>query len=191
MMEFKTSASIRLPLIFALLTLSIYGCSSRPERISTNTGSNVYLANPTQSVSQTAVLGRSVNDPFQLIATDFVSALIQIPGYGPTQSTFEVSGQKSKFAASVANAMVDLGYKVKRIPSRKTGKHVVSSTIIPSDSPRKLKDNYTFIVVVGRVALKRNYTVRSQFVEPTSSLYVRGADPSKISLSDERFIEQH
>jgi len=131
------------------------------------------------------LLGRSVPAPEQMVAQDLVDAILQIDELSPGLRTLRMPPTRGPFDRALEQALVDSGYALERVGVTSGEGVVLSNRYRAALDPTG--DIFTYVVVVGRVGLKRDYRVSGRYVEPTSSLFVRGAAPASILLNDEKF----
>jgi len=205
---YRLSASVRTRryqyrFLFVLLSLfSLGACSTAPKDLPEQVPASQVAERPVASepaTQQPSVagprylldppsVGRSVSRPELLVAQDLVGALKQVPGYDVSSTVLRVPTVRTNFARAVVDVLVSEGYQVERV-SAKSGRGVILSSVIKQRDNRN-NGGYTFILAVDRVALKRSYTLRGEFIAPASSLYVRGADYRAISLNDDIFVSR-
>ena len=85
------------------------------------------------------------------------------------------------------NALIASGYRIQKVAPTTAGKDVVMSSVTYNANSESAH-SYTFVLAINRIAMKRSYRLRDNYVEPISSLYVRGADPTTIALNDRIFL---
>lgn len=142
-----------------------------------------------QDVSVAQRLGITTNNPYRLIASDLVGALLQAKNYPiQTQPNILLPLSEKPLSRAIEDALVESGVSIARVPNR-FGQNVLINTI-GSTMNENTKNEYTVTVVLDRIGLKRRYIVTEEYVEPTSSLFVRGANQSSIQLNDSIFLEK-
>jgi hypothetical protein len=136
---------------------------------------------------QNRAIGRSVSQPDKLVARDLVDALMQIEQFHPSRVNIRLPGDRSAFDKTLRESLVAFGYTIERVNTN-SGRGVLLNTVLKEGTTEQ-GNRYTFILAIDRIAMKRSYVMRGNFVAPVSSLYVRGIDPASIKLRDEKFYE--
>lgn len=130
--------------------------------------------------AQQVRLGRSVRDPLELIAKDFVNALTQIT---PAGSTIGITANRSGFDKAMQKQLRLRGFQTIYVDADSRDNRIITAAETNANE-------VTIIVRLDQVALKRSYEIRQNFVRPVSSLYVRGHDVSRIVLDDRIFVAE-
>lgn len=182
----KNIRMIRQVLSLAASFLLISGCT-------TNTSS--------KGVSVDSLLPRIASKPdvlletssqershLQLIATNLVATLVQIPELRPESATLQISSPVTSFGHAVLRAMEDAGFGLQLV-SADQGKNYVSYSKRLSETESGLVTDY--MLAVGKVSLSREYIVENGAVFPSSLMKISGTDSlADIDLSDNIFAEQ-
>jgi hypothetical protein len=123
-----------------------------------------------------------------LIATDFVNALRQLPDTRASDTTIDlqISQRKDQFVDAMAEALRQAGYGLRWV------EHEGSATLFdyrettePAIASAQQK---TFELAVGKVEMRRSYKIdRTKRVRPLTPLYMRGIDASSVVLNDDIF----
>ena len=122
----------------------------------------------------------------RLVVGDLVGGLVQIPSLDPQHTTLHTKRPTSRFAEILISGLQEAGYDL-RIGDAQSPSWL-SYSIAPASIAEMSSaqgDTYTFILSVGMVKLKRSYRVDVQGVQPASSMFIHGADASKIRISDQ------
>ena len=129
----------------------------------------------------------------RLIALDLVNALVQIPILRPASTTLHTARPRSRFGELLFANLQDAGYDL-RIGDQASASWLNYSiepvSVVAPAAPAPGTADYTFMVSVGSVKVKRTYRVDSLGVRPASSLFVHGGDGSGIRLHDALFDRQ-
>jgi len=163
-----------LPLLFVCC---LSACSILPER------------SPNTSATAVAELANDF-ERSRLIALDLVNALVQISTLSPAHTTLYTARPNSRFGALLVAGLQDAGYELRVGSSESTRwlSHTIVKDALPhTQSSVTVAGDYTFIVSVGMVKVKRTYRVDARRVRPGSSLFVHGADARGVALNDALF----
>lgn len=130
------------------------------------------------------------HEAMQLIATDLVSALVQIRSIPVATTTLSLPHEQfddSHFASALQERLERVGYAVRTVGSNPADK-LVSYTIEPVEGDAEAEDAGTFTVTIGSVSVRRNYAdLDSSEVHPTAVMLVKGADASHLQVNDNLF----
>jgi hypothetical protein len=148
-------------------------CSTRPSQPDNRMISEA-------GTSKQVRLGRTVRNPLELIAKDFVNALTQIT---PSGSTIGITANRSGFDNALQKQLKLRGFQTIYVDAENHNNRIITAA-------ESSDDEVTIIVRLDQVALKRSYEIRQNFVRPVSSLYVRGHDVNRIVLDDRIFVAE-
>lgn len=125
----------------------------------------------------------------QLIATNMVSTLVQIPRMQSGTVTLQINEPQTAYGNAVVRALEDAGFGLQRV-SADQGQNYVSYRKRLSETESGLITDYQ--LSVGKIRLRREYTVQDRnVIYPSSLLTIDGADSiADIELSDAIFVEQ-
>ena len=124
----------------------------------------------------------------QLIATNMVSTLVQIPGMKSGTITLQINAPTTAYGNALVRALEDAGFGLQRV-SADQGTHFVSYSKRLSETESGLVTDYE--LSVGDVSLRREYSEQGPFIYPSSLMNVSGAETiTDIELSDSIFVEQ-
>lgn len=136
-------------------------------------------------VNKVSALERS---HLQLIATNLVSTMVQIPGMQPSIRTLQVNNPQTAFGSAIIRALEEAGYGLQRV-SADQGQRYVSYSKRLSETESGLVTDYS--LAVGKIQLSREYTVNKSAIYPSSLMKISGAQSTEnIVLTDEIFTEQ-
>lgn len=152
-------------------------------------------------ISQAAITPRIASNPevvestdpvdrahLQLIATNLIATLIQMPDMRPTTATLQVSAPKTPFGHAIVRALEDAGYGVQLV-SADQGKNYVSYSKRLAETESGLVTDY--MLSVGDIVLTREYVEEDYAVYPSSLMRISGTDSiADIDLADNIFAEQ-
>ncbi|MFK7889398.1 MAG: hypothetical protein AB8B63_01180 [Granulosicoccus sp.] len=124
----------------------------------------------------------------QLIATNLVSTLVQVPGMQSSVRTLQISAPQSAFGHVVVRALEDAGYGLQLV-SADQGQYYVSYSKRLSETESGWVTDYA--LRVANVQVSREYSVSGNTIYPSSLMIISGVDDvSGIELTDRIFAEQ-
>jgi len=124
----------------------------------------------------------------QLIATNLIATLIQIPEMRPATATLQVSSPQTAFGHAVVKAMEVAGFGMQLV-SADQGKNYVSYSKRLSETESGVVTDYQ--LAVGQIDLTREYIIENDAVFPASLMKISGTDHiADIDLADNIFAEQ-
>jgi len=125
---------------------------------------------------------------FKLIATDLVSAMLQIRELNPTTTTLQISQPATEYGRILETAFENAGYGIQRV-SADQGRHYVSYAVRSSETEAGIVNDY--LISVAGIEIRREYNTTDTGVYPASLMFIDGAETDiDIKLSDEIFAEQ-
>lgn len=129
-----------------------------------------------------------VRAQLQLIATNLIATLVQIPEMRPTTATLQISTPKTAFGHSIVRALEDAGFGLQLV-SADQGRNYVSYSKRFSETESGLVTDY--MLAVGKIGLTREYIQENNAVYPSSLMQISGTDSiADIDLADNIFAEQ-
>lgn len=124
----------------------------------------------------------------QLIATNLVATLVQIPEMRPATATLQFNEPQTAYGNAVIRALEDAGFGMQMV-SADQGQNFVSYSKSLAETESGLVNNYS--LAVGKVHLSREYVVDGKSVFPSSLLKISGTNHiADITLADNIFAEQ-
>ncbi len=124
----------------------------------------------------------------QLIATNLIATLVQIPQLRPTMATLQVSTPQSAYGHALLRALEDAGFGMQLV-SADQGKFYVSYSKRLSETESGEVTDYT--LSVGKIGLAREYIIIEDAVYPSSLMNISGTNSiADIALADNIFAEQ-
>lgn len=124
----------------------------------------------------------------QLVSTNFVSAMLQIPELNPAQLTLQVSRPNTAFGNTLVRALEDAGYGLQRV-SADQGRHYV--TYSHRFSKTEAGPVTDFELRVGEIELHREFVTESSRIYPSSLMSINGIKQRlDVVLDDDMFREQ-
>lgn len=175
--------------LLATALLSLSACTI-PDVTGTATGISAGDITPRIGGNETVVNKVSALERFhlQLIATNLVSTLVQIPGMQSAGKTLQVNDPQSAFGSAIIRALEEAGYGLQRV-SADQGQSYVSYSKRLSETESGLVTDYS--LAVGKVQLSREFTVDRAAIYPSSLMIISGPQPvDNVVLVDEIFTEQ-
>ena len=142
--------------------------------------------NPTPNTI--AGLSKTELDNLQLVATNLVSALLQLPETSATSTTLQVSTPGTAFGNLIVRALEEGGYGIQHV-SADQGLHYVRYGKRTSETEAGLVVDYD--IQVGNVKLRREYITTASGIFPSSLMAITGTQSAQnIVLDDNIFTEQ-
>ncbi len=124
-------------------------------------------------------------DQARLVAEDFVSALTQLRGFSPRNTTVQLRPVATDFGEQLASELRRAGFGMQTVPEDDTGPLLVTYDAQGYESDAGRSVGYR--VRVGSVELGREYELKSGRVFPMTALSVRGTRISESPLDDSIF----
>lgn len=167
--------------VLALLTLS--ACETPLQRDNTE-----YMPHVGGDVSVVASTPVSELRRLQLISTNLVSALVQIPEMKVGTATLQVSKPTTAFGNLLIRALEDAGFGIQRVTADQGLNFVTYGKRFSETEAGPVTD---YSVAVGEIEVRREYKLTRKSVFPSSLLLVNGTDRIEdIVLDDTIFTEQ-
>lgn len=124
----------------------------------------------------------------QLIATNLIATLVQIPEMRPTTATLQISTPTSAFGHAVVRALEDAGFGLQLV-SADQGRNYVSYSKRLAETESGFVTDY--MLAVGKIVLTREYVEENDAVYPSSLMQISGTESvADIDLADNIFSEQ-
>lgn len=176
-------------LIGPLAVLALSSCSTSP-------GGSTSVGVPAQSIAPRLVSDIALLENtsaierahLQLIATNLVSTLVQVPTMQSSIRTLQVSSPKTAYGHAIVRALEDASYGLQLV-SADQGQNYVSYSKRLSETESGWVTDYS--LGVGKILVSREYSVKGQAIYPSSLMNVAGASSiANIELTDDIFAEQ-
>ena len=173
----------RMLCVLAMATLG--ACSS------TGPAPTIELANAQRtepastSSASTSSAGAVSTTSEQLIAIDFVNALLQFDGMHPSERSLSVVTPVSAFGEELLFVLGQAGYQVRISDSAEVENFLDYSQTVKARESDGV--HQTFLLSVNQIKLKRDYFFQAQGVTPSSNLFIKGGDSAKIVVNDDLF----
>ena len=124
----------------------------------------------------------------QLISTNLVSALVQLPELKSGSTTLQVSKPVTVFGNTLLRALEDAGFGMQRVSADQGLNYVTYGKRFAETEAGPVTD---FSVAVGDIEVRREYDLDDESVFPTSLLLVSGTQNIvDVELDDNIFTEQ-
>ncbi len=124
----------------------------------------------------------------QLISTNLVSALVQIPEMKVGTATLQVSNPTTAFGNTLIRALEDAGFGIQRVTADQGLNYVTYGKRLSETEAGPVTD---YSVAVGEIEVRREYDIEQGRIFPSSLLLVSGTDSIvEIELDDSIFAEQ-
>ena len=159
-----------------------------PSRISPNRDNTPYL--PVVGANEEVVAKASLEElrQLQLIASNLVSALVQIPELQPAVVTLQVSRAQTIFGNTLIRALENAGFGLQLV-SADQGKNYVSYGKRFSETDSGPITDYD--IGIGKLSVRREYITTDSGIFPSSLMAVSGTQQvTDIVLNDAIFREQ-
>jgi len=175
--------SQRCSIAFAVLILLSACQSTRLER--NNADFMPYIGGNSKIIAQTPL---NELRQLQLISTNLVSALVQIPEMQVGTATLQVSNPQTAFGNTLVRALEDAGFGIQRVSADQGLNYVTYGKRFAETESGPVTD---YGVAVGGIEVRREYDTTRSAVFPKSVLLVDGTDSHPdIKLDDTIFTEQ-
>lgn len=144
----------------------------------------------TSTASQTDEVGYQDTGPDSAlgaegrIAADLVSTLMQIESLNPDNITLFMQSPRDTFGASLGHLLEMAGYTIRLTGETPRSADHVEYFVTDHVSQDGVK---TYQVNVGSVRVRRDYLISADKVQPTTTMYLQGADAKGLSLNDDIF----
>lgn len=124
----------------------------------------------------------------QLISTNLVSALVQIPEMQVGTATLQVSIPSTAFGNTLIRALEDAGFGIQRVSADQGLNYVTYGKRFAETDAGPITD---YSIAVGEIEVRREYNITDQGVFPSSLLLVSGSSNIvDIELDENIFAEQ-
>ena len=124
----------------------------------------------------------------QLISTNLVSALVQIPEMRVGSTTLQVSKPRTAFGNTLVRALEEAGFGIQRVSADQGLNYVTYGKRFSETETGPVTD---YSISVGEIEVRREYNLTDGSVFPSSVMLVSGSNSIvDIQLDDEIFTEQ-
>jgi len=147
-----------------------------------------YLPRINSTASTMAGMSKAELDNLQLVSTNLVSALLQLPEINPSKTTLQVSKPGTAFGNLIVRALEEAGYSVQHV-SADQGLNYVRYGKRNSETEAGFVVDYD--LSIGKVKLRREYITNKFGIFPSSLMSIEGSpSANEVILDDSIFIEQ-
>ena len=178
--------ALRIAAVSLVCTVSLAGCVTPKAPLGiTAAAITPRIASNPEIVEATDPIVRS---QLQLIATNLIATLVQIPEMRPTTATLQISAPETAFGHAIVSALENAGFGMQLV-SADQGLNYVSYGKRLTETESGMVTDY--VLAVGRIGLAREYIVENDAVYPSSLMKINGTDSiADIDLADNIFAEQ-
>lgn len=178
--------------VLALLGASLLGaCSVTPSGSGVaNYGISADAITPRIGGSNNLIREMSPNERahLQLIATNMIATLVQVPSMQFGAITLQINDPKTAYGNAIVRALEDAGFGLQRV-SADQGQNYVSYSKRLSETESGLVTDYQ--LAVGKISLRREFSAQDNLLFPSSLMTITGIDSIvDIELEDGIFAEQ-
>jgi len=139
--------------------------------------------NPGWAISSTP----TQNPDLDIIATDLISALMQIKGYEPFYTTIQYSESNSSFGAAVASVLKLAGYGVQKVRTDQGRNYIYHrQSELQSDTGK----SYRFSISIGTIEISREFQAYGSKLFPTTPITIAGATLTNVVVNDELYKQR-
>ncbi|MBX2879278.1 MAG: hypothetical protein KTR32_05060 [Granulosicoccus sp.] len=125
---------------------------------------------------------------YELIATDIVSAMIQVREFNPLTTTMQYSNPRGQFGQLLIEKLRVAGYGLQEVGADQGEFYIAYQTREIENNRGEIRD---FIVDIAGIEIRREYNVQSGSVVPASLMYISGSSSlENIILNESIFLQQ-
>jgi len=147
-----------------------------------------YLPSINGSAESMAGMSKVELDNLQLVSTNLVSVLLQLPETNPSSTTVQVSPPTTAYGNLMIRALEQAGYSVQHV-SADQGLNYVRYGKRNSETEAGFVVDYD--VSIGKVKIRREYITNQSGIFPSSLMAIVGsAAAADVILDDNIFVEQ-
>lgn len=180
-----TRTMIKLKFYVCSVTLCVLSACSTPLSQRDNAAFMPLIGGDAEIVASTSLteLRR-----LQLISTNLVSALVQVPDMKVGTATLQISNPTTAFGNTLVRALEDAGFGIQRVSADQGLNYVTYGKRLSETEVGEVTD---YSIAVGEIEVRREYNLEEGKVFPSSLLLVTGTDRIvDIVLDDTIFAEQ-
>ncbi|MEE9333020.1 MAG: hypothetical protein V3U65_02915 [Granulosicoccaceae bacterium] len=147
-----------------------------------------YLPRLNSTADTVAGMSKTELDNLQLVSTNLVSALLQLPETNPSTITLQVSTPGTAFGNLIVRALEEAGYSLQHV-SADQGMNYVRYSKRHSETEAGFVVDYN--LSIGMIKLRREYITNESGIFPSSLMSIVGSQSAaEVILDDNIFIEQ-
>lgn len=167
-----------------LITIALAGCEVTP----VVEGDGVAGGNGAGQSTDAVETGGFEARHHELIATDIVSALIQVQELNPLTTTIQYTEPKSLFGKYLIDKLRTAGYGLQGVEGDLGAMYIAYQTRDIDNERRKIRD---FVVDIAGINIRREYNVINDHAVPASLMYISGSNGlGNITLNENLFLQQ-
>ncbi len=171
-----------------LLSTGMLGACSTPGGNSFGISADAIAPRTGGDITLLEQISASERAHLQLIATNMVSTLVQVPHMQSGSITLQINEPTTAYGNAIVRALEDAGFGMQRV-SADQGQNYVSYSKRLSETESGLVTDYE--LTVGKISLRREYSVQNGHIYPSSLMTIDGAASiADIELADSIFAEQ-
>ncbi len=123
----------------------------------------------------------------EMVATDLVSAMMQLAEFPPWATTIQLSGAATEFGQALSKTLKSSGYGVQIVDSD-IGNNNLTYNRAVSGTGKDQRIRYD--VTVRDVTLSREFMAEGDEIWPRTPIYITGTSPQRITPNDDLFRQQ-
>jgi len=123
----------------------------------------------------------------EIVVTDLVAVLIQVPTLNPTVTTLQMSEPETDLGRALQNAIEVAGYGLQMVASD-DGENYVSYAVRTAETEAGIVNDY--LIRVDEIELRREYNTTTSGIYPSSLLFVKGIEDARQIVLSEKMFEQ-
>jgi len=122
-----------------------------------------------------------------MVATDLISALMQLNEFPPWATTIQMSESNSPFGKALFETFKSSGFGVQQVIADSGPNNVSHSrSVITTERGKK----YRYTIGIREIEIFRDFDIRDDLIFPVSPIYVSGSDVQNITPNDELYRQQ-
>ena len=121
-----------------------------------------------------------------LIAEDLVSALSHLEHVKTGSFVVRMPDARTRFDLAVERSLIRNGFTIKNL------NYSAGGSLLTTVMDRKIGSNeYTLLLMLDQLALKRSYVIDEQHVEPITSLFVNGVSSVASGINEGVYLREN
>ncbi len=188
--SFPSGNSTRIVKTFVTLYIVfLTGCASMQNALNSSVRDDeVFLPRVGGTPAVVASVSTEELRQLQLVATNLVSALIQIPEMQPVQNTLQVSAPQTAFGNTLMRALEDAGFGLQQVSADQGRNYVTYGKRFSETEAGPVTD---YEIEIAHIRVGREFITNERGIFPSSLMSVSGTkDAVNIVLDDNIFQEQ-
>jgi len=123
----------------------------------------------------------------EMIATDLVSAMMQLSEFPPWATTIQLSDSTSEFGQALRKTLKASGYGVQNVDSDIGNNNLTSKRALNGSGDNQ---RVRYNVTIRDITLAREFEVDENRIWPKTPIYITGTSPQRITPNDDLFRQQ-